>query len=414
MRYCLVTYGSRGDVQPFIHLALGLNAKGHQATLAGPSNFQELVAGYGIDFYPLFGDAEEIVRSPECRKVIKTGSNIAFARMALRKMRDKRLQILADIHEACKSADVIISINPCIFYVATVAEKLNKKWLLVQLNPPMIPTREFPMLLFNFPDVSWLNRHTYSLVNNILWLAQKEEYSLFRQTLGLPPYNGSLFDKVTEERVPMIHAFSSELITRPADWPEPYTIAGFFTRSQTENEQSKLALGLKKWMQAGDKPLYIGFGSIPFPDKRKLSIGIKELLEKTDIRIIYCRGWSDMPDLPENPRLLIIEQADHAWLLPKCRAAVIHGGIGTIAAVLQAGIPAIVASLFVDQPAWGKIIEQRKLGVHIPWKKLSATTVLDALTRVEQEPIKTSLQQAHARLLKENGVEAAIVSIEAV
>src|ERR1700756_2325046 len=162
MRYCLVTYGSRGDVQPFIYLAQGLNAKGHHATLAGPGNFEQLVTSYGVDFYPLFGDAEEIVKSPECRKVIKTGSNIGFARMAFKQMRNKRLPILNGVYEACKNADIIICVTPCLFYVSTVAEKLNKKWVLIQLNPPMVPTREFPMQMSSFPDLQWLNRHTYT------------------------------------------------------------------------------------------------------------------------------------------------------------------------------------------------------------------------------------------------------------
>ena len=160
--------------------------------------------------------------------------------------------------------------------------------------------------------------------------------------------------------------------------------------------------------------MYIGFGSIPFPDNRKLSNTIKGLLEQTDIRIIYCRGWSDMPDLPPNPRLLVIEQADHAWLLPRCRAAVIHGGIGTLAAVMQAGIPVIIASLFVDQPAWGKIIQRRNLGAHIPWRKLSASAVINALDMVVQEPMATAIMKSHERLMKEDGIAAAIATIEAI
>src|ERR1700744_2775461 len=139
MRYCLVTYGSRGDVQPFIYLAQAMKAKGNEVILAAPSNFEELVKSYGVKFYPLFGDAEELVKSPDFRKVIKNGSNIAFVKQALRQIRDKRLQILDDILHACKNADMIISIGPCIFYIDAVAEKLSKKWALVQLNPPMVP-----------------------------------------------------------------------------------------------------------------------------------------------------------------------------------------------------------------------------------------------------------------------------------
>jgi sterol 3beta-glucosyltransferase len=413
MRYCLVTYGSRGDVQPFIYLAQGLKTRGHEVTLAAPENFQQLITGYGIDFYPLAGDAEELIRSPEFRKVIKNGSHIAFARLAIKEMKGKRLSILQGVYEVCQDADIIVCVTPCLFYVSTVAEKLNKKWVLIQLNPPMIPTREFPMLMSIFPDSKWLNRYSYTIIIRGLWLAQKKEYRLFRKTLGLPFYKGRIFDKVMNEKVPMIHAFSPELISRPSDWDEHVTIGGFLIPKPDNSRVPKLTRCLEEWIQAGEKPLYIGFGSIPFPDTAKLTEIINDLLDKTDLRIIYCRGWSDLPDLKPNPRLLVIEQADHNWLLPKCQAAVIHGGIGTVAAVMQAGIPVIVASLFVDQPAWGKIIERKRLGVHIPWRKLSALAILNALMKVKQEPTRSSIKESHERLMKEDGIATTIATIEA-
>ena len=98
MHYCLVTYGSRGDVQPFIYLALGLKDKGHRVTLAAPGNFKQLAESYSINFYPLHGDSENMVKSPEFRKVISTGSNIGFTRMVLKKMRDKQIPILDDVY----------------------------------------------------------------------------------------------------------------------------------------------------------------------------------------------------------------------------------------------------------------------------------------------------------------------------
>lgn len=413
MHFCLVTYGSRGDVQPFIYLALGLRAKGHRVTLAAPQNFKQLVDSYRIDFYPLFGDAEEMVMLPEFRKIISSGSNIAFTRMVLKMMRNKQLPILDDIYKACKSADAIIAVNPCIFYAAAVAEKLGKKWMLIQLNPPMLPTKAFPMLMFKFPDIAWLNAYSYVMVNNILWRIQKKDNKIIRERLGLPPLKGSLFKKVIEDRVPMIHAFSPELINRPDDWDEHYIIAGFFAQPKpVVKTPPNLPAGLEKWLQAGDKPLYIGFGSIPFPEPRKLSNIIKNILATSPARIIYCRGWSELPDLPSNPHLFVIQQADHGWLLPQCRAAVIHGGIGTIAAVLQAGIPAIVASLFVDQPTWGKIIAEKDIGVHIPWKKLTAARILSALKQVEEPPIAQNTKTVNARLIKEDGIATAIQVIE--
>ena len=196
MRFCLVTYGSRGDVQPFIALALGLMAKGHQVTLAAPGNFKQLAGSYGVDMYPLYGDVEEIVNSPECQKVIKSGSDTAFMREMLKKIRAMQLPLFDDIYQACKTADVIIAVNTAVFYVDTIAENLGKKWIIVQLNPPMIPTKAFPLLTMNMPDISWFNRYTYHIINTILWRVQKKDVAELRKRVNLPPLKESLFKKI--------------------------------------------------------------------------------------------------------------------------------------------------------------------------------------------------------------------------
>ena len=412
MRFCLVTYGSRGDVQPFIALALGLKANGHAVTLAAPGNFSELIESFGIDCYPLHGDSEALVNSPECLRVIQSGSNIGFVRMALKETHNMRGPLLADIYEACINADGIIAANTCVFYAAAIAERLKIKWMIIQLNPPMVPTKAFPMLMADFPDISRLNSYSYSMVNYILYLLQKKDNAEFRQRMGLRPLKGSLFRKIILDKIPMIQAFSEELIARPDDWPEQVSVSGFLTLPEANNAVNATLPGnLSAWLDEGEPPLYIGFGSIPFPNPAMLAGVIEDLLGSGS-RVLFCKGWSTLPDLPLHKNLLVIEQANHIKLMLKCRAAVIHGGIGTVAGALKAGIPLIVASIFVDQPVWGKIIAKKKLGVHIPWRKLSAKKINDALETMLKPEIARNLAAVSARLNEENGVRVTVDKIE--
>jgi sterol 3beta-glucosyltransferase len=415
MRFCIITYGSRGDIQPFIALALGLAAKGHQVTLAAPGNFESLAVGYGIDIFPLHGNIEELINEPKFRRVIKSGSNIGFVRLMLKEMHDIRGTILDEIYQASKTADVLLVVNTCILYAAAIAEKLNIKWIIIQLNPPMVPTKDFPMVMSNFPDISWLNIYSYHIVNAILWQVQKKDTTEFRRQLGLPPVRGSAFKRILQDKVPMIHAFSPELIPRPRDWDDQITVSGFLTLpaiNVVNNQPVIWPDGLIAWLKAGSKPLYIGFGSIPFPDTKRLIDTINGILAVSGTRIIFCLGWSRPDGLPVHPNLFIIKQANHNKLLPECCAAVIHGGIGTIAATLKAGIPAIVAPLFVDQPVWANIIRDKNLGVVIPWRKLSAKSVLNALDQTKQSPVVKAINEVYNRLCKEDGVETAIKTIE--
>lgn len=413
MRFCLITYGSRGDVQPFIALSLGLLAKGYEVTLAAPGNFKNFVEGYGIEFFPLHGDAEELVSSPECLKVISSGNNTAFVKMALKKTHDMRGPLLDDIYEVAKTADALIVVNTCVLYASAVAEKLGIKWYIVQLNPPMIPTRAFPMMMFKFPNVSWLNPLSYKLVNNVLWQAQKKDNAEFRQRLDLKPLKGTAFQDVLDKNIPMIHAFSPEFISRPADWASRHTVAGFLSMPVKPLEKpARIPEGLEDWIKAGDKPLYIGFGSIPFPDRNLLARVIEELLAKTSTRVIYCTGWSPLMQLKAHQNLFVIDQVDHGWLMPQCSAALIHGGIGTVSGVIKAGIPAIVASIFVDQPVWGKIVAERNIGVHIPWRKLSFQTLTDAMEKCAGPEIQNRVKEVSQILNSEDGVTTAINTIE--
>ncbi|RZA00357.1 MAG: glycosyltransferase [Sphingobacteriaceae bacterium] len=415
MHVGLFTYGSRGDVQPFIALALGLIDNGHQVTLAAPANFRELVEGYGVTFYALYGNAEEIVSSAECRRIIKSGNNIAFTRFMFNAMHQMRHPLFDSIYSACLQVDVIITVNTFILFLGIIAEKMNKKWAIVQLNPPMIPTREFPYPMMNIPSVSWLNKSTYNMVNYLVWQLGRKDVLEFRQKLELPIFKRSMVKIWEETYVPVIHAYSPQIIPRPADWEEQYTVAGFFDLpfvKDGNNIVNQVPAGLTDWLNSGDKPLYIGFGSIPVPDAELLKNIILEVLTKTNTRIVFCTGWSKILDMPAHPSLFVINRIDHAWLFPKCKAAVIHGGIGTLAAVLKAGIPVIVASIFADQPTWGRIVQTKGNGVHIPFKKLSASRLMKALQLTEQLAMVNAAIDMGKKISRESGVGNAVASIE--
>jgi sterol 3beta-glucosyltransferase len=123
-------------------------------------------------------------------------------------------------------------------------------------------------------------------------------------------------------------------------------------------------------------------------------------------------GWSVLDDLPVHPNLFVAKYVDHERLLPRCSVAVIHGGIGTVAAVLKSGIPVIVVSILADQPVNGKIIEKRKLGFHIPFKKLTAQNLLTAIDATQNPGILAHCRTTAAHIRSENGIEKAARLIE--
>lgn len=407
MNIGLFTYGSRGDVQPFIALALALKHKGHSVLLGAPENFQNTINNYGIDYHKIDGDLEKLMYKPEIQNLLETGSTIALLK-GLQKNADKNSKEVAeDLIQGCKKVDFIITTFIPLFYVASIAEKLNKPFVNIILNPPTTPTKEFPYPEFDFLNFPAYNRFTYKLLNFFIWQAYKKRINTFRNELGLLSCKKSLLKTMEENAVPTIYAFSESLIPRPQDWALNYKITGFLSLNQEVNKTDRI---LETWLNNGEKPIYIGFGSIPIP-KKLLEI-IPQILTNTSERIILCKGWSKTDKLPVNENLLIIDNADHQWLFPKCKVAIFHGGAGTLSTVLKSKIPFIIISIFADQPIWGKVIEHKNLGIHIPAKSLTPNKLISAIELAQTSEIKNNVMAVGQAIRHENGLDNAVTEIE--
>jgi sterol 3beta-glucosyltransferase len=415
MHYAIVTYGSRGDVQPYIALSLGLMERGHQVTLLANENFNEMAADYGIEFYPLHGNIQALIETPDVVRIIKSGNTVSFMRRLQKMSHEVQPRVSADLLKGLANSEVIVASPLTLLWIYSVAEKLGKKWAIVQLSVPATPTREFPFAGFSFFNSPRYNIFSHHLVQFVYWSLNKRDVNRFRALLGLPVMERSIIKNIARQRILNLYAFSPYLLSRPKDWDDNVDIIGFlaiplYKRIALHIESAPLEL--TEWLQKGEKPFYIGFGSIPIPNPDLLVEMVRELLEKTNCRIIFCQGWSQMPDFPEHERIYSVKSINHAWLFPQCSEALIHGGIGTIAAVLQAGIPPIVGSIFGDQPLWGKLIEQQGLGIHIPFKKITTPRLLEAIAKTRTREMKQKAATLGEQLRKENGAVSAIESLE--
>ncbi|OOQ61773.1 glycosyltransferase [Mucilaginibacter pedocola] len=411
MHYAICTYGTRGDVQPYIALCLGLKDRGHTVTLLAPENFKDLVGSFGVNFYPLHGDAEAILQSDEGQRVLKKGNIVAILKYMQKAGREVQPIVNRDLLEGCAGADVLIASVLTLIWVRTIAEKLEKKWGIVQLNPPSASTSEFPFAGMAFINWGPYNKFTYWLLEKIYWRFNSKELNKFRASLGLRAVTMADISNDAAANHLNLYAFSPQLIRQPADWSSNTRITGFLTlppKVREANEAEALPAGLKEWMQHPQQPVYIGFGSMPVPDVDKVRAILQEIIRATDKRILFCKGWSQIPDLPEHPRLFVVDKVNHQWLLPQCQTAVIHGGAGTLAAVLKAKIPIIIASVFGDQVWWGDIIQKKNLGFHIPFVKLTAAKLITAIDGTQSADTRQNASACGEAMNKEDGLTTAL------
>ena len=197
--------------------------------------------------------------------------------------------------------------------------------------------------------------------------------------------------------------WSPGLIPKPADWGPEIDIAGFVFLDLASS--FKPPESLSKFLDAGEPPVYIGFGSIVVDDPDRFTSLIFEAVKKAGIRALVSKGWGRLGDeinTPEN--IYILENTPHDWLFPRCSAVVHHGGAGTTAIGLKCGKPTMTVPFFGDQPFWGAMVARAGAGAHeaIPYKRLSseelAAGIKQCLTPEAKKAAKTI-----AKSIKEEG-----------
>ena len=413
MKIGIFTYGTRGDVQPYIALALGLKNNGHKVILSAPENFKDLVEGFGIEFHALYGNAEEMMNSTEGLNILKTENTIKLMQFFFKALNSIKVPLRKSYIEGVNKVDVIIANTATLPVISAIAERQNKKMALTYFMPPVVPTREFPLGDFDFLNFPWYNQLSYKIAHFFFWKFVKREVNEFRQELGLPLLTESLITHIEKQNLLDLYCISPLLIPQPKDWAANHKITGFLTvPSHRERHSESDSSALMDWLARGEKPVYIGFGSNGVGNPEKVIAILNAILNTINERILFCTGWAQYPGLPQHERLFVQKYTNHDAVSPKCKLGIFHGGAGTLAAMLRNNLPVIIVSFYTDQPTWGKIVERMKLGVHIPVKKLNTQKVIDAIVTAQTTEVKDAVLNISEKLKNENGLEKAIAEIE--
>ena len=408
MKITILTYGSRGDVQPFLPLSLGLIARGHSIKLAAPSRFKELVEGYGIPFVPLAGEPEDL-----SRRLNDVGYN--FLKM-VREMMDHAIEIGADVlrqtEQACQDADLIIHTFAHAVGAHTLAREKNIPDVHVQTFPMFTPTGDYPNIALPDLKIRAFNRLMHLVSQKITWWTSKFGFEQVRHRAGLPKRKLYFpFDKDPLRPPTLILCAWSPIILPPsADWSSNVYVTGYFFFDINAPYQPPVEL--QNFLDAGAPPVCVSFGSMVNRDAERIDCIVREALTQTGQRGIILSGWGKV-NLPSSKDLLYLESVPHDWLLPHCKMIIHHGGAGTTSAGLRAGIPNIIVPFTADQPFWGNRVSAIHAGPKpILVKNLSVKRLASAIIEAESKVIRERAQAIGQRVGCEEGVSRAIELIE--
>jgi sterol 3beta-glucosyltransferase len=405
MKIAILTTGTRGDVQPYAVLGQALKLRGHEVVLSTAKNFAGLVKSYGLDFVPVEADFQAILDSEEGKKMLK-GNPFAVKRNLSSWIYPLITNSLTEFYKLAKASDKTL------FHVKTLADsfadQFPEKMIRANVIPIVEPTREFVNPSFSgLPVPKLLSRLSYTLANLSPKLLGKP-VGEFRQKFGF-----SRKFKIPE--IKNVYSMSPSFLPVPKDFPNDSKFNGFWFGEASE----EIAEDLQAFLDAGEEPLLLTFGSMPFKAKFDLQTIINKAVEQLDRRFIVVKGWGlqQTESLENNPKIKVIKSAPYEKLFPKVRAIIHHGGIGTTAECLRAGKPLMICPILYpmgDQMFWGKIAHEEGLAVRP--KALRKITDTDFLERIK-ELLENQTLYENARLMKslidqENGLQKTIEEIE--
>jgi sterol 3beta-glucosyltransferase len=408
MKITILTYGSRGDVQPFLPLSVALMAKGHRIKLAAPARFQSLIESYGVQFVPLAGEPEDL-----SRRLNDAGNN--FIRM-VGEMVDHAMEIAVDVlhqtEEACSDAELIIHTFAHAVGAHTLAREKGVPDIHIQTFPMFTPTGDYPNVTMPELKIPALNRLTHILSQKVTWWGAKFGYERVRRRVGLPKRKlyFPFADDQARPRTPVLCAWSPSLIPPSADWPPHVFVTGwyFFDSNQDYSPPEEL----QKFLESGKSPVCISFGSMVHRHHEKIDNMVRESLRRTNNRGIVLSGWSQVKS-SSSDQILYLDAVPHDWLLPRCKMIIHHGGAGTTSAGLRAGIPNIVIPFTADQPFWARRVHVIGAGPHpIPVKDLSIERLMRALHEASEDSCRERAQNIGQQIRNENGAGKAVAWIE--
>jgi sterol 3beta-glucosyltransferase len=414
MHITILAAGTRGDVQPYVALGLGLQEAGHEVRLVAADFFEAFVKNRGLDFFPVntFGllEAGGAAHTTIATTIDRAGqlgqlwTNFRALLPALQQMQDS-------VWQASQGTQAIIfsSIGTSAYHVA---EKLQVPCMWALTVPMFGRTRTHPNpLLPALPLGRGYNLLTYAFVERFWRLLLGRLSNSWRRTrLGLSPVplRRWPYTRLHGQPVPMLYCYSPVVAPKPSDWGDQAHVTGYWFLDRPSDWQPPT--DLVRFLESGPPPIYVGFGSMISRKPEEATRITLDALALSGQRGVVATGWgavsqSDLPD-----EVFLIESIPHDWLFPRMAAVVHHGGAGTTGAGLRAGVPSIVVPFGGDQPFWARRVKALGVGPDpIPRKRLTAAGLARAVrVAVTDESMRKRAAALGETIRAEDGVGNAI------
>ncbi len=427
MRHVFALVGSRGDVQPALAVTLELRRRGHEVVTGVAPNLVPLAGRLGLDPVPLGIDSADLLGSDLVRRDMRSAHPVRRVR-ALRAVAsagwDELRTGLAALLDDVGGADTVVTGLLGQEVAAAVAERRGLRMAALHYCPVRANGVVSPVSGVRGPRTT---RAVWTLGERVRWGLTRRAENEQRAALGLGGTRVHLPTRLRAAGAVEVQAYDPALAPGLVDeWGPRRPLTGFLALDDAARARlgeagsasgaDGAAAGLDAWLDDGEPPVYVGFGSMPVADPAALLAAVDAACADLGVRALVSAGWNDFsgPDGatgapgPDAKRVRVVGAVDHAAVLPRCRAAVHHGGAGTTAAALRAGLPAVVGWYSADQPMWGDLLRGAGVGVARRASTLTEPGVLSgALSEVLDDATAARAAALGARLVPADRAVAA-------
>jgi rhamnosyltransferase subunit B len=417
-RIVITTFGSTGDLNPFVALGLALRSSGHDVLFAVEANFQQQVSLLGFPVRVLTGDQAEAL-DPYSHQIFNSDQPLTSLKLLIDRYILPTLPAkVVELREICQQADLLIAVASQ-FAASIVAELLQIPWISVILTPSTLPSASIVVQPLRVPLPAPLqrlsNRFSWFLGGMVLRQIVDKPVNQLRRMFHVTARSNLMWTGNLSPRFTAL-AVSPALVPRPDDWPEYVQTTGFCFWDGSADWQFPETL--KAFLHGGKPVVAVTAGTVA-PGERALFVPYYQISTES---ILACGARALLINAPEtsvSPEhgedVLHVSFAPFSQVFPACAAVIHHGGIGTIAQCLRAGVPSLVVPGGMDQPFNAGQVVQRKAGVWIPRKRYTSRRAEQALKALLFTPTyQEQTRKIQARVMQEDGVAALCAAVEQV
>jgi UDP:flavonoid glycosyltransferase YjiC (YdhE family) len=362
MKFVVASYGTRGDVEPCVAVGSELLRRGHEVRMAVPPDqigFAEsaglAAVAYGPDTQVWWG-AHRDLWTRFFDNFWKIQDLIRLFREIGESVIEYWEQITTTLTSLADGADLLVTFLNFEPPAANVAEYYDIPLATVHVFPVRANGQVWPFL------PSPLGRYALTVYGWANWRGVKRFDDAQRRQLGLPKAAGPAPRRITERGSLEIQAYDEVcfpgLAAEWAKWNGQRPFVGALTMELTTDADDEVA----SWIAAGTPPIFFGFGSTPAKTPADTLAMISAACAQLGERALVCSGWSDFSHVPHFENVKVVGTMNYAAAFPACRAIVHHGGLGTTAAGLRAGVPMLIFWTAPDQAIWAARVKRLKVG----------------------------------------------------